>query len=246
MSALPDPGPSPNRHVVVAALAGAGLAVTRDAAVAGFRVTGMGEPTGGRDLVTTAADGQADALHAALAAGRLRITDEPTAWAGVDVAVVADPGDRPIAEFVEAVAVDLAPNLTPDALVILVARAPVRQHAEILTATVELLTGLRAGGDYQIGFAVCGPSPSARPVIATGLDDAAADRTARFCRYLGYDTVEVTPLEAAETVALLAHRPDATVPVDPPPGGSERGRTEPDRSTGDRPSGTGHGYPHPR
>ncbi|MCW2719895.1 MAG: UDP-N-acetyl-D-glucosamine dehydrogenase [Pseudonocardia sp.] len=209
---LPPAAEALDLRLCVTGLGHVGLAFARDAVAAGFRTIGFGgEPGNVVRLVSQLADSDATAaaLSTALARGHCRITDDPGACSGFDVAVVApgtSPEDPTGAVALEAAAVAIAPHVRPGTLVIVHGAARVGEQGELLAATVELLTGLRAGRDYDLGFAVApsGAGPAGL-TIASGLDDVSARRAAELLRSLGRDAAVVVPVEAAELVALLQH-----------------------------------------
>jgi hypothetical protein len=158
----------------------------------------------------------ADDLAAGRAAGRYVVTDDPAATAGFATALVTEPPDDDAAlSPAERYSAALAPDLRPGGL--LVVSSPTAEHAGgVVAATVELLTGLRAGADYALAH-VFGPLPNGR-FIVSGVDLASATRAQAWLGELGLAVMPVLPVAAAEVVAGLLARaeqpPDEPAPPD--------------------------------
>jgi UDP-N-acetyl-D-mannosaminuronate dehydrogenase len=214
------------RRLVVAGLGHVGLGVIRDAVVAGYRTVGLGpESAHVVRLIDglAAEDAIATALSGAIADGRCRITGDPAVAASFDVAVIV-PGGRPVDPAdtgeVERITVALSPHLRSGALIVIGGVERPSAHGELLAATVELLTGLRAGHEYDLGFAIAPVrSNPSDPTIVSGVDGRAARRTAALHRQLGRPAGIVVPARAAEFVALLQPRRPR---VQPRPGSVRR------------------------
>lgn len=199
------------RRLLVAGLGHVGLGVARDAVAAGYELTGLGaEPEKVVRLIDGLAgeDEAATVLADAIGAGRCRITDDSRSCEGFDTAVLV-PDGRPVdpAESgpLEVLAAALAPHVRPGVLVVIAGTSQAATEGELLSATVELLSGLRAGVDFDLGFALAGsvPSGGSPPTIVSGVDTRSARRTAALYRNIGRSAAPVSPVAAAELVALL-------------------------------------------
>jgi hypothetical protein len=198
--------PGADDLVVVAGAEPVALLVTTAALRAGRQVVGLaGRPDELRGLITEPAD--------ALDAGRYRLADDPQAVAGFSVALVTEPAETdPALSPIEIHVAELAPHLRSGSL--LVVSSVTAEHAGALAdATVELLTGLRSGADYALGYLF---PPAARSrLIVSGVDAGSARRTQEWLAGLGLSAMPVMPVAAAEIVAALLIRADH-----PPPEGS--------------------------
>ena len=158
----------------------------------------------------------ADDLADGRAAGRYVVTDHPGATAGFVIALVTEPpNDDAALSAAERYSAALAPDLSPGGL--LMVSSPTAEHAGgVVAATVELLTGLRAGADYALAH-VFGPLPNGR-LIVSGVDIASATRAQVWLGELGLTVMPVLPVAAAEVVAGLLARaeqpPDEPAPPD--------------------------------
>ena len=146
---------------------------------------------------------------------RYVVTDDPAATAGFTTALVTEPPDDDALSPAERYSAALAPDLRPGSL--LVVSSPTAEHAGgVVAATVELLTGLRAGTDYALAH-VFGPLPNGR-LIVSGVDVASATRAQVWLGELGLAVMPVLPVAAAEVVAGLLARaeqpPDEPAPPD--------------------------------
>ena len=198
-------------RLLVAGLGHVGLGVARDAVAAGYTITGLGaDPRQVVRLIDglAAEDDAATVLADAIGSGRCTITDDAASCAGFDTAVLvpdgrpADPGERGPLELL---AVALAPYVRPGALVVVGGTSSPRSDGEVLSATVELLSGMRAGADYDLAYALTGVLPpcGSTPVIVSGVDTRSAQRAADLYRSIGRGAAPVYPVEAAEFVAVL-------------------------------------------
>lgn len=212
-SGVAEPG-APVGNLVVAGLDHVALGLARDALAAGYAVTCLTPgPCWIERLVGELADHDevAATLLDAVAQGRYRITDDASACAGLDVAVVtelAGCGVEPAGpEPVETAAVAIGPHLRPGALVVLLTTSRVRSAADVFTSTVELLTGLVAGPDYGLGFAIGRRNPGRIDggglTVVAGVDNPSVLRTEELYGRFGRETAAVSPVEAAELVAHL-------------------------------------------
>jgi UDP-N-acetyl-D-mannosaminuronate dehydrogenase len=196
---------------VIAGLGHEGLGVARDAVAAGYRTTGFGaEPEHVLRLITGLAgeDQASTVLAEAIESGHCRITGDARCCVGFDTAVLVPdgrPADPAEAGPLERLAAALAPHVRPGVLIVVAGTPRPRDDGTLLSATVELLSGMRAGQDYDLGYALAAsaPSTSSVPIIVSGVDDRSAHRTAALYRSFGRAAAAVVPAEAAEFVAML-------------------------------------------
>jgi hypothetical protein len=201
------PAPDQGAPAVVAGIAPVARLVSAALLRAGRHVVALVDPLD--DPGPEPADLAAD-LAAGRAAGRYLITEDPDAGAGFVVALVTEPSDDGAAlSPAERYTAALAPNLRPGSL--LVVSSPAAEHiGGVVAATVELLTGLRAGTDYALAH-LFGPVPNGR-LIVSGVDIGSATRAEEWLTELGLPVMPVLPVAAAEVVASLlsrAARPDS-------------------------------------
>lgn len=198
-------------RLLVAGLGHVGLGVARDAVAAGYTITGLGaDPRQVVRLIDglAAEDDAATVLADAIGSGRCTITDDALSCAGFDTAVLV-PDRRPadLAECgpLEMLAVALAPHVRPGALVVVGGTSQPRKDGEVLSSTVELLSGMRAGVDYDLGYTLSGHAPAgaSAAAIVSGVDARSALRTAELHRSIGRRATPVSPVGAAEFVAVL-------------------------------------------
>lgn len=196
--------------VVVAGAEPVALLVTGALLRAGHTVVGLVEHVDAlRALIV---DGEA-ALGDALDGGRYRITDDPRDCADFAVGLVTEPPETdatlsPVEHFAAA----LAPHLRQGALLV-VSSATAENAGVVVDATVELLTGLRAGRDYGLAH-LFAPVPQAR-LIVSGVDAASAGRAQEWLTTVGFPVMPILPVAAAEIVATLLAR--AEQPPEGPP-----------------------------
>jgi UDP-N-acetyl-D-mannosaminuronate dehydrogenase len=187
--------------VVVAGVEPVALLVTAAALRAGRAVVGLAEqPDELRDMVgamATGADGPLDTR-------RYQVTEDPQAGAAFSVALITEPAEiDPALSPIELHTAGLAPYLRPGSLLV-VSSATAEYAGNVAAATVELLTGLRAGSDYALGY-LFPPTPRAR-LIVSGIDAASSGRTQEWLLGLGLPVMPVMPVAAAEVVATLLAR----------------------------------------
>ena len=212
---MDDVAPAPDQAAptVVAGVAPIARVIAAALLRAGRSVVGLVDPLDdpGPDPAELADD-----LAAGRAAGRYVVTDDPAATAGFATALVTEPPDDDAAlSPAERYSAALAPDMRPGSL--LMVSSPTAEHAGgVVTATVELLTGLRAGADYALAH-VFGPFPNGR-LIVSGVDIASATRAQGWLGELGLAVMPVLPVAAAEVVAGLLARaerpPDEPAPPD--------------------------------
>ena len=184
--------------VVVAGVEPIALLVTAAALRAGRAVVGRAEePAELRGLVEATGDGALDTR-------RYQVTGDSRAGAGFAVALITEPaGIDPALSPIELHTAELAPHLRPGSLLV-VSSATAEYAGDVAAATVELLTGLRAGADYALGY-LFPPAPRAR-LIVSGVDAASSGRTQEWLIGLGFPVMPVMPVAAAEVVAALLTR----------------------------------------
>jgi hypothetical protein len=183
--------------VVVAGVEPVALLVTAAALRAGRTVVGLTEQPDELRGMVTGADGAPD-TH------RYEATADPQAGAGFSVALVTEPAESdPELSPIELHTAGLAPHLRPGSLLV-VSSATAEYAGNIAAATVELLTGLRAGSDYALGY-LFPPAPRSR-LIVSGVDAASSGRTQAWLVGLGFPVMPVMPVAAAEVVAALLAR----------------------------------------
>ena len=211
------PPPLQGALTVVAGVAPVARVVAAALLRSGHSVVGLVDPLDEPDDEPAALDPELAAeLDAGRAAGRYVVTDDPAAAAGFTIALVTEPPDDGAAlSPAERYSAALAPDLHPGSL--LIVSSPTAEHAGgVVAATVELLTGLRAGTDYALAH-LFGPVPSGR-MIVSGVDVLSATRAEEWLDGLGLAVMPVLPVAAAEVVAGLLARadqpPDETAPPD--------------------------------
>ena len=184
--------------VVVAGVEPVALLVTAAALRAGRAVVGLAdEPDALRGMLDATGGGALDTR-------RYRITGDPQAGAGFAVALITEPaGIGPALSPIERHTAGLAPHLRPGSLLV-VSSATAEYAGDVAAATVELLTGLRAGSDYALGC-LLPPAPRAR-LIVSGVNAASSGRTQEWLVGLGFSVMPVMPVAAAEVVAALLAR----------------------------------------
>jgi threonine dehydrogenase-like Zn-dependent dehydrogenase len=193
--------------VVVAGVAPVARLVTAALLRVGLRVVGLVDPLDEPDPEPSEFAAE---LDAGKASGHYVVTEYPAAGTGPTIALVTEPsGDDAALSPAERYTAALAPGLRPGAL--LVVASPTAEHTGgVVAATVELLTGLRAGPDYALAH-LFGPVPNGRLIIS-GVDVASATRAEKWLAGLGLPVMPVLPVAAAEVVAGLlgraAARPD--------------------------------------
>jgi hypothetical protein len=196
------PAADQDAPVLVAGVAPVARLVVAALLRAGRRVVGLVDPL-------DEPDSEPPEFAAELATGRYVVTEDPAAAAGFTIALVTEPsGDDAALSPAERYTAALAAELRPGGL--LVVASPTAEHTGgVVAATVELLTGLRAGTDYDLAQ-LFGPVPNGR-LIVSGVDVASATRAEEWLVGLGLPVMPVLPLAAAEVVAGLlarAARPD--------------------------------------
>jgi hypothetical protein len=197
--------PDQGALAVVAGSAPVAQLVTAALLRAGRHVVGLVDPLD-----------DAEPVPADLDTGRYVVTDDPAAGAGFTIALVAgSPEEDAALSAAERYIAALALHLSPGGL--LVVSSPTAEHTGgIVVATVELLTGLRAGVDYGLAH-LFGPVPNGR-LIVSGVDVASATRAEQWLAGLGFAVMPVLPVAAAEVVAGLLARaeqpPDEPAPPD--------------------------------
>lgn len=207
-------GPDRDAPVVVAGVGDVVLPVAVAALEAGHGVVRW--VTGPHELPSDAGERIAR-LAAAAPAERLTRTAEPQPCAGFRVAVLTqapqhDPeidGCSPIEHY----AAGIAPHVRQGCL--LAVSCVAAEHAgAVVDATVELLTGLRAGHDYALAY-LFPPAPDGQ-LIVSGIDAESTEQARQWLTTVGLASVPVMPVGAAEIVTtLLTHTDGPTEPTSP-------------------------------
>ncbi|MBA3252149.1 MAG: nucleotide sugar dehydrogenase [Geodermatophilaceae bacterium] len=195
-----------------------GLPLAMRAVQAGHDVTGLDTSidrvkrlSAGDSFVEDVPDTE---LLAALASGRYRVTDSPSACDGFDVAVVAVPtplrDSAPDLGYVEQAARTLAPFVTRDCLVVLESTTYPGTTEAVVVPLLEAGSGLTAGWDFAVGYSPERIDPgnaewtlTTTPKIVSGIDPASLARTEKFYGALVERTVPVSSTRSAELAKLL-------------------------------------------
>lgn len=199
-----DMGSERDVPVVVAGIGSAALPIAVAALEAGHAVVRW--VTGPHELPSDAGERVAR-LAAAAPADRLTRTAEPGPCAGFRVAVLtqAPEHDPDIDGFspVEHYAAGLASALRQGSLVAISCVAA--EHAgAVVDATIELLTGLRAGRDYPLAY-LFPPAADGR-WIASGIDAGSVEQAREWLTTIGLTSMPVMPVGTAEIVSTLLPR----------------------------------------
>jgi UDP-N-acetyl-D-glucosamine dehydrogenase len=206
------------RRVVVVGQGYVGLPLAMAAVRAGHDVIGFDlDP----ERVKLLADGTSftadvpDAeLRAALATGRYTATDQADACAQFDIAVITVPtplreGD-PDLSYIAAAARTLATHLQVGATVILESTTYPGTTEELMVPILESGSGLRAGGDFAVGYSPERIDPGNpiwgfdnTPKIVSGIDDVSLARVVDFYESIVATVVAVPSTQVAELAKLL-------------------------------------------
>ncbi|GAA5079541.1 nucleotide sugar dehydrogenase [Thermocatellispora tengchongensis] len=196
----------------------AGLPLAVRAAEAGYLVVGVDIDAqrverllAGRSYIEDVTDAR---LAAVLGCGRYSAGADMAEAADFDICVITVPaplrGGAPDPSAVADAAYAVAPYLRPGATVILESPAYPGTTDELLRELLEEGSGLRAPGDFHLGYSperIDPGNPCWRletiPKIVSGLDDAALARVDRFYSTLVERTVPVSTTRVAELAKLL-------------------------------------------
>ncbi|MFN0090306.1 MAG: nucleotide sugar dehydrogenase [Acidimicrobiales bacterium] len=195
-----------------------GLPLAMAAVDSGYDVVGYDVSV---DRVKRLADGDSfvedittDVLQAALDSGRYRVTDDRLACEAFDIAVITVPTPlretQPDLSYIESAAFDLAPYLTPGAMVVLESTTYPGTTEELLVPLLEAGSGLRAGSDFAVGYSPERIDPgnqtwtfATTPKVVSGIDAASLDRIDAFYSSIVDRTVRVSSTRSAEMAKLL-------------------------------------------
>ncbi len=195
-----------------------GLPLAMRAVEVGHDVTGLDVDEG---RVKRLADGDSfvedvppAVVAAALASGRYRVTTDPAACDGFDVAVVTVPtpmrDGRPDLSYIEEAARTLAPLVTPGCLVVLESTTYPGTTDELFVPILERGSGLTAGRDFAVGYSPERIDPGNRtftltttPKIVSGLTPSCLDRVDAFYSSIVDETVRVASTRSAELAKLV-------------------------------------------
>ncbi|MHA6793447.1 hypothetical protein ACVGVM_07980 [Pseudonocardia bannensis] len=192
-------------RVVVVGRGRAGAASARRVALAGYDAVRF-DPWGGR---------VEDLADRARSADGPRIVDDPARCAGFEVALLAVPTgpDRgPVRNALDTAVALLGPYMRPGVLVVLESPAAPGTTEQVVLPTLELVSGLRAGADFGLGYSV--EISGDPPRLVAGVDAASRERVAGFYRSIGLGSLGVSGPRVAELVSLLqrdGREVDATV-----------------------------------
>ena len=204
--------------VLVIGLGYVGLPLAMRAVEVGHDVVGYDTDT---DRVKRLATGDSyiediasSGLEQALASGKLRVSDDPKACGGFDVAVITVPTPlregNPDLSYVESAGVTLARYLRPGATVVLESTTYPGTTEELLGPILEERSGLAVGDDFHLGYSPerIDPGnvewPFARtPKVVSGVDEASCLAVQAFYDTLVARTVPVRSVKVAELSKLL-------------------------------------------
>jgi nucleotide sugar dehydrogenase len=159
-------------------------------------------------------DISSERLAAALAAGRYRASHDYAEAAGFDVCVITVPTPLregiPDLSFIEQAGQAIAEHVRPGCTVILESTTYPGTTDELLRPIIEERTGLRAPGDFHLGYSperIDPGNPTWRlentPKVVSGLDSASLERVQAFYGRLVERTVAVSNMRTAELTKLL-------------------------------------------
>jgi UDP-N-acetyl-D-glucosamine dehydrogenase len=205
-------------QVVVIGQGYVGLPLAVRAAEAGYNVVGIDRDSRRIKQLGTGAsfveDVSADRLEAALDSGRYRPSSDYTPAAGFDICVIAVP--TPLSEgvpdlsYVRESARALAAHVTPGCTVILESTTYPGTTEEVLGPLLEEGSGLRAPGDFFLGYSperIDPGNPRWRlentPKVVSGVDAASLARVCAFYSTIVDETVTVSSPKIAELTKLL-------------------------------------------
>lgn len=194
-----------------------GLVVSMRASEAGFDVSGVEiDPDRAASLATGRSfieDVPDSVLEAALARG-YRVTSDPAALAGFDVAVISVPTPLreglPDLSYIEEAASAVAPHLNAGALVVLESTTYPGTTEELVGPILEAGSGLVAGRDFLLGYSPERIDPGNRdyglhntPKVVAGIDDASLAAVDAFFGAFVERTVPVSGCGEAELAKVI-------------------------------------------
>ncbi len=206
------------RHVVVVGQGYVGLPLAMRAVEVGYNVVGY-EADGGRAKRLQAAESYVEdipnrVLATALDSGRYRPTDDTSALAGFDVAVITVPtplrDGNPDLSFIHQAAATLGPHLRPGTTVVLESTTYPGTTEELVGPALEQSSGLVPGDDFHLGYSPERIDPGHpqwglvnTPKVVSGIDAASLEAVQGFYDSLIDRTVPVSDAKVAELVKLL-------------------------------------------
>jgi UDP-N-acetyl-D-glucosamine dehydrogenase len=206
------------RKLVVVGQGYVGLPVAMRAVDVGFDVVGFDVDD---TLVKRLATGDShvediapEQLHAALASGRYRPTNDDDDCAGFDFAVIAVPTPltegSPDLSFIQHAARMVSPHLRRGATVILESTTYPGTTEELLVPLLEEASGLTAGTDFHVGYSPERLEPGnsdndlvRTPKLVSGIDAASLEAVQGFYDQLVDTTHAVANPKVAELAKLL-------------------------------------------
>ncbi|MFG2332747.1 nucleotide sugar dehydrogenase [Streptomyces sp. NPDC048604] len=205
------------RRVTVIGLGYVGLPLAVAASEAGFRVTGLDtDEQRIKQLATGCSYVEDIAPERLLAAldGGLRVSHDYAEAEGFDVCVITVPtplrDGAPDLSYIESAARSIAPRLRAGAAVVLESTSYPGTTEDVLRPLLEHGSGLRAGGDFHLGYSperIDPGNPRWRlentPKVVSGIDTASLDAIDGFYREIVDQTVRVSSPRTAELTKLL-------------------------------------------
>ncbi|MDG4797290.1 nucleotide sugar dehydrogenase [Micromonospora sp. WMMD1082] len=206
------------QKVVVVGQGYVGLPLAMQAVEAGMAVVGLDVDP---DRVKRLASGEsfvsdipADRLGRALASGRYHPSTAYADAKDFDICVITVPtplrDGTPDLSFVEQAGTAVGPYLRPGCMVILESTTYPGTTEELLRPLLESASGLRAPGDFHLGYSperIDPGNPTWRlantPKVVSGVDAAALARVDEFYRRLVERTVPVDSTQVAELTKLI-------------------------------------------
>ena len=209
---------APVRRVAVLGQGYVGLPLAMRAVEVGYEVVGY--DTNSTRIKSLAAgesyveDVPDSVVASALATGRYRPTDEESACAGFDVAVITVPTPLregvPDLSAIEAAGATTAEHLRAGVTVVLESTTYPGTTTELLVPILDAGSGLEAGRDFQVGFSPERIDPGNpiwtlvnTPKVVSGIDDASLAAVGAFYATLVDEVVPVSGPAEAELSKLL-------------------------------------------
>jgi len=206
------------RTVVVVGQGYVGLPLAMRAVEVGYNVVGY-ETDGVRAKRLQAAESYVEdipnhVLAGALDSGRYRPTNETSALADFDVAVITVPtplrDGNPDLSFIHQAAATLGPHLRPGATVVLESTTYPGTTEELVGPALEQSSGLVPGDDFHLGYSPERIDPGNpqwglvnTPKVVSGIDAPSLEAVQGFYDSLIDQTVPVSDAKVAELVKLL-------------------------------------------
>jgi UDP-N-acetyl-D-glucosamine dehydrogenase len=205
-------------RVVVCGQGYVGLPLAVRAASVGHQVVGYDVDAGRIKLLQAGESYVEDvpgaSLHAVLADGSYRASDEPRSVAGFDVAVITVPTPLregvPDLSYIESCARSLARYLRPGATVVLESTTYPGTTEELVGPLLEEGSGLSAGADFHLGYSPERIDPGnttwtlvSTPKVVAGIDEESLAAVRCFYASIVEATVPVSSCRTAELAKLL-------------------------------------------